>query len=426
MVEELKSQIEKSFGKKIISRGDCELLSDDLYRKTGVVISYNTFRRMFGLAEYRQPRLTTLNHLSNYIGFQSYQDFTQRFAEVDSWPTWETLYVTLSTGSMHDIVEMLRYRQLNNLQFAISFTVVTRELLLRNDRVLLVELFKCPYFQFSRMPYDEVAQIGVLTGLLFRTYSNDEIEKQLLKEPNFRDLILKIYVDYARLNGKYGKWIDWLLKSKGLDEESVTFIRCLSIWRRYLQSQPFLKKEIALLPDLKNQQHPILFGRLFGLKLLSAESANSRNSIIRRMKARLKKNPDSKTELLHEPAIQALVTRNKFLVRFVNEELLNSTAVSRWYHLSQISILNVFQVSVLISKREYAKAQSILENIAIGHIRYGYREFIDLYISFFRLKISDGLKKDTAELLFDFAQKRKNLGYLFLTDEYFQNYFLKK
>ncbi len=425
-MEELKSQIEKSFGKKIISRGDCELLSDDLYRKTGVVISYNTFRRMFGLAEYRQPRLTTLNHLSNYIGFQSYQDFTQRFAEVDSWPTWETLYVTLSTGSMHDIVEMLRYRQLNNLQFAISFTVVTRELLLRNDRVLLVELFKCPYFQFSRMPYDEVAQIGVLTGLLFRTYSNDEIEKQLLKEPNFRDLILKIYVDYARLNGKYGKWIDWLLKSKGLDEESVTFIRCLSIWRRYLQSQPFLKKEIALLPDLKNQQHPILFGRLFGLKLLSAESANSRNSIIRRMKARLKKNPDSKTELLHEPAIQALVTRNKFLVRFVNEELLNSTAVSRWYHLSQISILNVFQVSVLISKREYAKAQSILENIAIGHIRYGYREFIDLYISFFRLKISDGLKKDTAELLFDFAQKRKNLGYLFLTDEYFQNYFLKK
>jgi hypothetical protein len=423
MVEELKGQIEKSFGKRIITRGDCELLSEDLYKRTGVVISYNTFRRMFGLAEYRQPRLTTLNHLSNYIGFQSYQDFTQRFAEVDSWPTWETLYVTLSTGSMHDIVEMLRYRQLNNLQFAISFTVVTRELILRNDCLSLVQLFRCPYFQFSRMPYDEVAQIGVLTGLLFRTYSNDEIEKQLLKEPNFRDLILKIYVDYARLNGKYGNWIDWLLKSKGLDEESVTFIRCLSIWRRYLQSKPFLKKEIALLPDLKNQQHPILFGRLFGLKLLSAESANSRNSIIRRMKERLKENPDSKTELLHEPAIQALVTRNKFLVRFVNDELLNSTAVSRWYHLSQISILNVFQVSVLISKREYAKAQSILENIAIGHIRFGYREFIDLYISFFRLKISEGLGRDTRELVIDFGLKRQKLSYEIFTDEYFQNYF---
>jgi hypothetical protein len=64
MVEELKSQIEKTFGKKLNSRGDCELLSDDLHRKIGVVISYNTLRRLYGLAEFRQPRLSTLNHLS--------------------------------------------------------------------------------------------------------------------------------------------------------------------------------------------------------------------------------------------------------------------------------------------------------------------------------------------------------------------------
>jgi hypothetical protein len=211
------------------------LLSEDLFTRTGVVISYNTLRRIFGLAEYRQPRLTTLNHLANYIGFESYQVFTQRFSEVDTWPSWEKLYVTLSTSSSKEIIAMLRYRQLNNLQFTISFTVVTRELLLRDDLDALVELFRCPFFQFTKMPYDEVAQIGVLTGLLFRNYSNPEVEKRLLKEPNFRDLILKIYVDYARLNGKYGKWIDWLLKFKGLDEETVTFVRCIAIWKNYLQ-----------------------------------------------------------------------------------------------------------------------------------------------------------------------------------------------
>jgi hypothetical protein len=424
MIEELKGEIEKSFGRKIVSRGDCELLSDDLYRKTGVTISYNTLRRMFGLAEYRQPRITTLNHLSNYIGFKSFQDFNQRYAEVDIWPSWEQLYVAISTDDIHRTIEMLRYRQLNNLQFAISFTIVTRELLLSDNIEGLIELFRSPFFQFSQMTYDEVAQVGVLTGLLFRTYSNEESEKRLLKEPNFRDLILKIYVDYARLNGKYGTWIDWLLKFKGLDEETVTFIRCLSIWKRYLQSQPFLAKEMALLPDLKNEQHPILFGRLFGLKFLSADSANSRNSIIRRMKTRLKNFPESKSELLHEPAIQALVTRNKFLVRFVNEHLKDNAEISRWYHLSQISILNVFQVSVLISKKEYAKAQSILENIAIGHIRYGYREFIDLYISFFRMRISDAMEKDTTELYLDFCEKRKKMNYAIFTDEYFHSYFV--
>jgi hypothetical protein len=423
MVEELKVEIEKSFGKKIISRGDCELLSDDLYRKTGVVISYNTLRRMFGLAEYRQPRITTLNHLSNYIGFKSFQDFNQRFTEVDAWPSWEQLYVVVSSDDIHRIIEMLRYRQLNNLQFAISFTIVTREFLLRNNLEGLIEIFRSPFFQFSQMTYDEVAQVGVLTGLLFRTYSNEELEKRLLKEPNFRDLILKIYVDYARLNGKYGKWIDWLLKSKGLDEETVTFIRCLSIWKRHLHSQPFLTKEVALLPELNNEQHPILFGRLFGLKILSADSANIRNSVTRVMKSRLKKIPNSKSELLHEPAIQALVTRNKFLVTFVNEHLKDNAEISRWYHLSQISILNVFQVSVLISKEEYIKAQSILENIPVGHIRHGYREFIDLYISFFRMKISEAMKKDSSKMYLDFCEKRKKLSYAIFTDEYFLNYF---
>ena len=423
MIEELKGEIEKSFGKRISTRGDCELLSDDLFRKTGVVISYNTIRRMFGLAEYRQPRVTTLNHLSNYIGFKSFQDFNQRYTEVDAWPSWEQLYAVVSTDDINRIIEMLRYRQLNNLQFAISFTIVTRELLLRNNIEGLIEIFQSPFFQFSEMTYDEVAQVGVLTGLLFRTFSNEELEKRLLKEPNFRDLILKIYVDYGRLNGNYGKWIDWLLKSKGLDAETVTFIWCLSIWKRYLYSQTFLTKDIALLPELSNEQHPILFGRLFGLKILSAESANSRNAIIRRMKIRLKNFPESKTELLHEPAIQALVTRNKFLVSIVHEHLKDNLEVSRWYHLSQISILNVFQVSVLISKEEYLKAQSILENIPVGHIRHGYREFIDLYLSFFRMKISEAMQSDTSDLYFDFSQKRNKISYAIFTDEYFQNYF---
>jgi hypothetical protein len=113
-------------------------------------------------------------------------------------------------------------------------------------------------------------------------------------------------------------------------------------------------------------------------------------------------------------------------VRFVNEQLKDNAEISRWYHLSQISILNVFQVSVLISKDEFIKAQSILENIRAGHIRYGYRELIDLYLSFFKLKIAEGLDAETKEVLFDFSERRKKISYPIFTDEYFQNYFVKK
>jgi hypothetical protein len=130
-----------------------------------------------------------------------------------------------------------------------------------------------------------------------------------------------------------------------------------------------------------------------------------------------------RTELLHEPAIQALVTRHENLIDFVYEHLQAITEIHHWYHLSQMSILNVFEVSVLISKKEFARANSILENIPVGHIRHGYREFVDLYISFFRLEISKALGRDTSELDIDFGVKRQKLSYEIFTDEYFQNYF---
>ncbi len=424
MVEELKSQIEKVFGKKITSRGDCELLSDDLHRRIGVVISYNTLRRLYGLAEYRQPRTSTLNHLSNYIGYKSYQDFTQRFAEVDSWPAWERLYVLIAKSEIEQIIEELRYRQLNKLQFAISFTVVTRELLLRRRIDLLVQLFRNPFFQFSEMPYDDVAQIGVLTGLIFRTYSNDEDEKVLLNEPNFRDLILKIYVDYSRLNERYGLWIHWLKDFEGLDLETKTFIRCISIWKDFLSMKKFNLKSISSLPDLNLEQHPILYGRLFGLKLMAASTPQLKSALVRKMKSRISSSISSRIELLHEPAVQALVTRNKQLVHFVYEQLQLITEIYSWYNISQISVLNVFHVSVLIAKKEYAKALSILENIPLGHIRHGYRDFMDLYISFFKYKISNQLNRESEILLQDLQSKRQSLTYKIFNDEYFHSYFV--
>ena len=51
MIEELKLEIEKTFNRKINDRGHCEALVQDIYEKTGALLSYNTLRRFFGLAE---------------------------------------------------------------------------------------------------------------------------------------------------------------------------------------------------------------------------------------------------------------------------------------------------------------------------------------------------------------------------------------
>ena len=50
MIDELKRVIEKTFNRKMTDRGSCEALAQDIYEKTGAILSYNTLRRLFGLA----------------------------------------------------------------------------------------------------------------------------------------------------------------------------------------------------------------------------------------------------------------------------------------------------------------------------------------------------------------------------------------
>ena len=106
MIDELKLEIEKTFNRKITDRGHCEALVQDIYEKTGALLSYNTLRRFFGLAEYRKPREHTLDQLAVYCGFRSFKDFSQRYTEVDSWPTWERLFVDLSSDNPEEFVEL--------------------------------------------------------------------------------------------------------------------------------------------------------------------------------------------------------------------------------------------------------------------------------------------------------------------------------
>lgn len=423
MIDELKLELEKTFNRKISDRGDCEALVQDIYEKTGTVLSYNTLRRLFGLAEFRKPRESTLDHLAIYCGFRSYKDFSQRYTDVDIWPTWENLYVSLAQIEVQEIIDLLKYRKLRQEYFTISFTVCFRELLNRGDLKSLLAILREPAFQFDKLPYDEVAQIGVLVGLHFRHFHNDALEKTLLLEPNFRDLVFKIFVDYARLNQKYGAWINYLTLQKGLDKETKTFIAALEVWRALLMSEEPKQEALRKLPALSEEQHPILFGRIFGIKMLTSKSTKSQEKLIHILVARLQKEPHFATELLYEPTVQTLVYRKEFLMNVVLEHNYRINDIKFWYHFSQVSIHRIFEASILIQKKEFTKAKSILEHIPFGHIRHGYREFLELFVSFFRYKIAEGLGLSLDELHQEFQDCKSKIDYPIFTEAYFDNYF---
>lgn len=75
----LKEEVEKIFGRKILSATDCQYLSSDIYQLTEFKISLNTLRRVFNLMTSKyHPSVFTLDLLARYCGYTSYSDFDAR------------------------------------------------------------------------------------------------------------------------------------------------------------------------------------------------------------------------------------------------------------------------------------------------------------------------------------------------------------
>ena len=77
LIDVLKKEIEKKIGKKINSRGDCELVSNIIFETLETEISYNTVRRFYGLINPTKPNTKTLNTLSKFVGYKNYIHFLQ-------------------------------------------------------------------------------------------------------------------------------------------------------------------------------------------------------------------------------------------------------------------------------------------------------------------------------------------------------------
>jgi hypothetical protein len=268
-----------------------------------------------------------------------------------------------------------------------------------------------------------VAQIGVLMGLHFREFNDRELEEVLLREPNFRDLVLKIFVDYGRLNGKYGEWIDYLSQIEGLDTETNMFLNCLQIWRALLNLNNKDSHELQRLPKHDAFQHPILFGRVFGLQTLTTTNKKKLEQLKNEMEQRIAHEPHYVTELLYEPAVQALVLKSAIHEQILEDHMQQINQINFWYHMSQVAIHRVLQVKLLLRKQQFHLAKSILNNIPYGHIRHGYREFIELYVAFFRWYIAKSLNEPSVELEHEFNLRKTKLNYPIFGGAYFERYF---
>lgn len=85
IISNLKEQVELHFGKKIALQKDCNELSYCILAKTNRNISASTLRRLFGfLTTNSQPTRSTLDILSKYVGFSSWENFQQSSIQAEN------------------------------------------------------------------------------------------------------------------------------------------------------------------------------------------------------------------------------------------------------------------------------------------------------------------------------------------------------
>lgn len=423
MITELKSEVEKHFARKITNRGDCEALAQDIYEKTGAVLSYNTIRRIYGLAAYRKPRASTLDQLAAYCGFDSFIEFCQRFHEFDSWPETEEVHVVMAESELDKISDLLRRRKILNQDFASTFAMIVRDLVYRDRLDLLLALFETEDFLFEHLHFDVVSQIGSMVGHLFRDARFLPISKQLLHSPNFRNLVFKSFVDYTAFSGHYGQWVSYLSQSDELDAETKAFIDCLNLLIQKVKLKQVNAEKVVQLPSFKDNWHPILRGRIFAIKFLLENDIGPKMEYNRQFNEIIAANIELSQELLYIPTVHSLLFPEPLLCEFIYNHLKEGNRVNYWYQLSLMTIEQVFIVAMLLRKQEFEQARDRLQQISVGQIRHGYKNLMMLYLSFFNLYIDKHFNTNHSKLAQRFVENRQKINYPLFTDQYFENYF---
>ena len=70
----MKDLLEQKCGREIRLSGDCEYLALDIESVIGEHIGVNTLKRLFGfIDDEREPRISTLDVIARYLGFESWQ-----------------------------------------------------------------------------------------------------------------------------------------------------------------------------------------------------------------------------------------------------------------------------------------------------------------------------------------------------------------
>lgn len=225
--EIISHEVEHMFGRKIVSSGDCKVLSDEIFAKTSHQLNQNTLRRLFGLvkADY-PPSHSTLMILSKYCGFESIEDIYK----VRSEPLSESDVINPDT-ILHFFISVFRETKKIEAYDTIFLNMIVQTIKFLNANKFLTDKFQ---------------------RLISKTTSGSSYYFEQL-------------VNVDSLNSFYGNGLRYYVKEKGTPE-AENFMVSLYVFKYWLSGDDEMliktSDKLLLFANTENM-HPCMLARQF-------------------------------------------------------------------------------------------------------------------------------------------------------------------
>ena len=285
---ELKEAIEHAFGKQISNRPDCEALSESIYSKTKRKISYNTLRRLFGLAGIKNTSslsVNTLDILANYCDYVSYSEFQKKKALKSNLSDFYRLQLELQQNAhftFENIELSLRQLTYGDQQYNYMNSVILLAFK-RKDTALLKQIFQFKQiFNGEHYLNSNLYFLIQTIGLQTRNHPEmtDELWEYWSKDESARYYYFELFVDMDYLIISHYKALTYYYANSTKPQDILFSISILT-WRHLiLKENEEVNKYLSIIHtiDFQKNIHLIVVARIYNALLLNDFLKNQKSS----------------------------------------------------------------------------------------------------------------------------------------------------
>ena len=399
------------------------MLSDAVLTELGESINYNTIRRFFGVdkSSVVEPSKNTLNILSKFLGYASYNQFSNQVIQFGANQYRDNWYFILNTQSTAEVINYLIYRRIKDVFFADVFIRTIRELLLMRRFTDVDLIFRSKHLKLNQFSYSESIYVGNSIGILLRDVSlEDEDYSLLLRNKPFIRHVLSIFVDYSSLNKGYGVFVTRAEQGKEfLSKNDALFFECLTALRHYLLNGNIQTKITFNSSNLV--AHPILIGRLAAIEILQCEKEERKMDILNALKATFEAEKVRRIDYFYEVNIVALVMSDFNLISALNK-IQDAPHIRQHYQINhhQLSMILRFFNAIFTNNRK--KQNDFEQEIKRELWVTSYYDFFDLFYHIGLYHSSSSTAKKNM-ILRQYLIISEKMGYPIFNEHYLISYF---